>query len=509
MAAIQSTPEGADLRVRHFHDASIDVTQGLTELSKAGLVGGGLAIVFVFIFLRKLRTTVLIGIAVPISVVVTFVIIYLLRQAGATAMTLNVMSLMGLMLAVGMLLDNSIVVIESVFRHRQELGADAKTAALRGASEVAMPIIASTATTMCVFLPMIFLGSGGGGSPRRGGGFSRYMGDIGLTVCVVMVASLVVSLTVVPMVAAFLLRSETKSRDGVLQSIVRAYGRMVGFTLRHRLAFALIIGAVLFGSWKLYNSIERTFAPPSEGRQVDLFIDTPRRYSLEQRKVLFDEVYELLDSKREQWEIADIAHSFRRSGGRSRSRYGGGSRFEIYLIGEDESKKPTADIRDEIREALPVKAGVTFKIAQSMHGPRGDSGGVTMELVGDELEVLEMLTPRITDQLAQLPFLRDVDTSLESGDEEIRLSVNRERALQAGLSTQAVAQTVSSALSSRSLSYFKTEDREIGLVMQYREQDRETLEQLKKMPVFQSEGALPISSLASFDVEKGGAHHPA
>ena len=504
--AIKATPEGAGLQMRAFHDTSIDVRQGLTELGRSGIIGGGLAIVFMFLFLRKFRTTLLVAMAVPLSLVTTFVIMYLGRQAALTDITLNVMSLMGLMLAIGMLLDNSIVVIESIFRHRQELGADAKTAALCGASDVAMPIIASTATTMCVFLPLIFL-TGSSGGP---GSFTRFMGDIGTTVCLVMVASLIVALTVVPMIAALLLRSETKRRFKLLDRVIELYGTTIRFTLRHRILFTGVIALMLVGSWQLFNSIERSYQRPSQGRQATIFVDSPKRMGMDERLELYGEIYDLLDVKREEWEIADIAHSIGRGGGRSRG-YGGGNRFEVYLTPEEKAKLTTDEIQDRIREALPVRAGVTYKLSRTQFGPHGmGSSGIEMDLVGDDLDILKLLVPQIEQRLEQIPFLTDVDNSLESGDDEVRVTVNRERALQGGLSSQAVAMTVNGALSSRSLAYFKTREREVGMVMQYREEDRQTLDQLRKLSVFvddgQGEGGrvpLPVSSLASFEITAG------
>ena len=506
LEAIGRTPEGAGLEARHFHDTSVDVRLGLTELGRSGLIGGGLAIVFMFLFLRKFRTTLLVALAVPLSLVMTFVMMYLGRQAGVTEITLNVMSLMGLMLAIGMLLDNSIVVIESIFRHRQELGADAKTAALRGASDVAMPIICSTMTTMCVFVPLIFFGGGGGGP----GSFSRFMGDIGTTVCVVMLGSLVISLTVVPMIAAILLRSESKRRFKLLDRMNGLYGKTLGFTLRHRFIFTMVIGALLYGSVVLYNNIERSYNQPSQGRALTVFVETPRQMGMDERLTLYEEVYALLDSRRDEWEIVDIAHQVRRGGGRSRG-YGGGNRFEIYLKPEEVSELSTDEVTELIREAMPRRVGVLFKLARTEFGPPGSGrSGMDVELIGDDVGTLELLVPRITERLRQIPIVGDIDNSFESGDDEIRVSVNRERALQGGLSSQAVAMTVSGALSSRSLAYFKTAEREIGMVMQYREEDRETLDQLKKMPVLvadpNGEGAgatLPISSLASFRVQSG------
>ncbi len=506
LGAIRETPEGEGLEFRHFHDTSVDVRQGLTELGRSGVIGGGLAIVFMFLFLRKFRTTLLVALAVPLSLVMTFVMMYLGRQAGVTEITLNVMSLMGLMLAIGMLLDNSIVVIESIFRHRQELGADAKEAALRGASDVAMPIICSTLTTMCVFVPLIFFGGGGRG------GFSRFMGDIGTTVCVVMLGSLVISLTVVPMIAAILLRSESKRRFRLLDRIGEIYGATLGFTLRHRFVFTVLIGALLFGSWQLYNGIERSFDRPSQGRALTIFVDMPRQMGMDERLELYDEVHGLLAANRQEWEIADIAHQVRRGGGRSRG-FGRGNRFEVYLEPEESSELSVDEVTERIREALPQRVGVQFKLARTEFGPPGAGrSSIDMELIGDDPEILELLAPRITERLTRIPVVGQVDNSLESGDDEVRVSVDRERALQGGLSSQGVAMTVNSALSSRSLAYFKTAEREIGMVMQYREEDRETLDQLKKMPVRVSspdgsgdEVTLPISSLASFAVRSGPA----
>ncbi len=211
--AIKSLPEAEGLQINIYRDDSEDVRNGLNELRNTGLLGGALAVLFMYLFLRRFRSTLLVAIAIPVSVVVTFVFMYLSRQAGWTDLTLNIMSLMGLMLSIGMLVDNSIVVIESIFRHHEDLGEDARTATLHGASEVALPIAASTLTTVCVFLPMVFLSSGGR--------FAIFMTNIGLTVVVVMAASLVVAVTVVPMVAARILGGERAREGAAMEPLLR------------------------------------------------------------------------------------------------------------------------------------------------------------------------------------------------------------------------------------------------------------------------------------------------
>lgn len=489
MAEILALEQAAGLRWQPFHDASIEVRQGLAQLRNAGLFGGGLAILAVFVFLRRLRTTLLVAVAIPVSVVATFAAMYLLRQGGLSDITLNVVSLAGLMLALGMLVDNSIVVIESIFRHRNELGEDARTAALTGASEVALPILASTATTLCVFLPIIFLG---------GGGFMQtYMKNIATTICIVIAASLLVALTVVPMVAVLVLDRQETRPPGLISRLRDAYAAVLRFTLRHRGAFVLVIVALLAGAGYLFTTIERAFSSGGEERQIVLSVDTPRQYSFEQTKALYDELYAIFDSRREELEIADIVHSYDRGNGRSRGGWGGSRRFELYLTDESAAQRTTAEIRDSVRRLLPRRPGVDLQIAAGRH--RSGSGGIEIELSGDDLAVLERLSGQLSARLERLPMLEDVDTSLESGDEEIHVRVREDRVSQAGLSSSMLAATVANSLSSRAISQYRTGDREVDIILQYREDQRETLDQLRRVPVMQAGAPLPLAAVAEFE----------
>ncbi len=493
VAEVLELPQAEGLAWRPYHDASIEVREGLAQLRNAGLFGAGLAVLAVFAFLRRVRTTLLVALAMPVSVVATFAAMYLMRQGGISDITLNVVSLAGLMLALGMLVDNSIVVIESIFRHRNELGEDSRQAALKGASEVALPILASTATTLCVFLPIIFL---------SGSGFMQtYMKNIATTICLVIAASLLVALTVVPMAAVLLLERQEARPPGLISRWRDNYARVLAFTLHHRGPFVISIVAMLAGAVYLFGTIDRSFSSGGEERQVIISVDTPRQYSFEQTRALYQELYDLFDARREELEIADITHSYDRGTGRSRGGWGGNRRVEIYLTDESEAKTTTAEIRDRVRELLPKRAGVGLRIAQSRH--RSGSGGIEIELSGDDLGVLEQLSARLTAQLETMPILKDIDTSLESGDEEIHVLVRRDRASQAGVSSAAVAATVSSSLSSRAVSHLRSADREVDIIVQYREDERETLDQLKTVPVFGAGLPLPLSALADFEQVAG------
>lgn len=495
IAVLAADPKWQGHRVRIYHDSSEDVKKGLAQLRNAGFVGGALAIVAVFLFLRRVRTTFLVGVAIPMSVVFTFVLIFLIREAGWSTITLNVVSLMGLVLALGMLVDSSIVVIEAIYRRMERFDEDAPTAALRGASEVALPIIASTVTTLCVFVPVIFVSS-------SGGFFARYLVEVGTTICIVMVASLLVALTVVPMMAALVLAKEKPKAARFLHHLERGYGGTLRTTLRFRWLGLIAAGLMLWGSWHLFSGIERSFAGRTQERQVTINVDTPRNYSLQQTEALFNEIRGLLMAKKDELDIADVTSEYPTGSGRSRGGFRGGRRFELHLKDESESKLTTREVRDKVREMMPVKAGVELRIGQSRRRG-GGGGGVELELSGDDIAVLELIAREVAAQMAQIPGIDDVDLSLESGEQEMMVRVDRARALQAGLSTQAVAQTVQTALSDRNVSYLSSDDREVDISMLFREEAEATLGQLRGVEVHGTGGSASLETLADFEAVPG------
>jgi HAE1 family hydrophobic/amphiphilic exporter-1 len=333
-----------------------------------------------------------------------------------------------------------------------------------------------------------------------GGWMQTYFENIATTVCIVMTASLLVALTVVPLVAVHLLRTQEPRPPGLVARFTGRYGRLLEATLHHRGVFVLVIAGLLWGSIHLFGTIERSFSQGSEERQVTIQVDTPRQYSLEQTEALFREVYDLLEARREELDIADITYEYDRSTGRSRGGWRGGRSIEVYLVDESEGRLTTSEAQEAIRELLPVKAGVNLRIAAE--GRRGSSG-IEVELAGDDVIVLELLARQVAARLAQNPMLRDIDTSLESGDEEIWVGPTGDRLVQAGMSSQSLAFTVNNTLSSRAVSHFQVGDREVDVVIQYREDERETLDQLKNVPVFTAEGPVPLGALADFEVVAG------
>ncbi len=498
MEEIAAIPRYEDIAMRYIQDSSLDVRGGLSQLTVAGLFGGGLAMIILLLFLQKVRTTLLVAVAIPLSIITTFVIMYLGRQAGAVDTTLNVISLFGLMVAVGMLADPAIVVIDSISRHFTEYKEDSRTAAIHGASAVTMPIIAGAATTMCVFVPLVFLGA-------TMGGFFRIFTDFGFTLSVVIVASLLVALTVVPMMAGVVLRNERRVYSRTMRLLGRLHGKVIRRTLHHRFVSLTVAIGLLGVAWFLYQNIERSSFDNTVEREVTINVDVPRAYSLDETREVMESVAALIEERREELEIADVVYEFRRGGGRSRRGGfgGGGRRFELYLVDESESERSVQEITDEIRGMLPTIAGVNFRIAESRGRGPGRGGGIRLDLKGDDMDVLELVSGRVVERLAALPWIRDVDTSLESGTEELHVSPNAERALTSGAGTFAVAQTVRSALTSRPVGTIESDQREVDIVVQYPEEQREQLDHLRRMPVFVGEARVPVGAMADFQMVSG------
>ena len=538
------------LDIRITRDRAEQILGELNTLKDSALLGSFLAVGIIFLFLRSIRSTIVIAVAIPVSVCCVFTGIYVAREFFGSVITLNMVSMMGLMLAVGMLVDPAVVILESIFRRRQEEGEGPMDAAVRGTGEVGMAVIASSLTTMCVFIPFFFLSTGR---------VSRWMGDAGLTICIAVAVSTIVSLAVIPLASSRLFRDGLQRYDGLLKIVVAAlitfaigwkmnsvgwdgmaaWGRttgaralektagmepstaavlgvgtlvvaaliwqfrrkgmrssyvgLLGWTLDHRnVTVAAGVGLMGFGIW-LYTNIEQRGTPWQSERRVDLTVDMERSFSLEEVDALFKEIEQDLLSHAAEIDMEALSTRIRRRGGTIRAR----------LVEADQGNLSTMQASAAIRRRMPERVGVTYKMGRS-RGWAGPELGVEVQLKGISAAVLEVLAEDVKAQMARLPGVLDVDTSLEDGEEEIQVTVDREQALGYGLSAREVATTISSALGERRSSSFKAPEREIGIVLQLEEADRVSLEQLKNTNFDgRNDSRVQLAALADFHYAKG------
>ena len=295
----QSDPSLNSMDILYYRDQSEDILGSLKGLSLAGIIGGLLAVTILLFFLRKFRSTIIIGIAIPMSIVFTFSLMYISRTLFHSSISINIISLSGLMMAVGMLVDNGVVVLENIFRLRQEKGYSPLKAAVDGSKEVALAVTASTLTTLVVFASVGFIS----------GSFGRFMKDFALTISLALIASLLVSLTFIPLAGSRLLKGKTKEKARWLIKLTSTYEKIIRFTIKNLATKLLMVGiaiVVLISAIFMFLSIEQEYMPRSEERQVELNVYMPRSFTLNQMISLFNTYEDILKRNKKEMAIKNM-----------------------------------------------------------------------------------------------------------------------------------------------------------------------------------------------------------
>ncbi|MCR4344279.1 MAG: efflux RND transporter permease subunit [Candidatus Scalindua sp.] len=492
---IKVDPRMKRLEIYVYRDRSQAILERLKSLRNAGILGGVLVVAILFFFLRNVRSALIITAAIPISVLCTFCLMFLMRKFAGSEVTLNIISLTGLMLAVGMMVDPAVVVLENIFRHKQEKNLGLREAAILGSSEVGVAVIAATATTICVFIPLVFL------SKSRMGAF---MHDFGISICSALVSSLFVALTLIPLVASRFLHcpessnstaehSNTirKPESSLIKKLTINYTRFVELTLRFRWITVVVAILIVVFAFYLYGKLETEVAGQGIYRESRLQVDVPRSYSIDDTKILFERLEGVLRENKEELEIETISSDFDRSEGT----------LSVYFVKQEVAKRPVSVLEKEMRSLFPVIPGVKYR-----KGFRRGGGGseISLEIKGRNINTLTRLSDDIKDRLASMADLSDVQTNLEKGKDEIVVSIDRDKVKRYGLTSERVAFGIAGSLGNRAVSKFKIEDEEIDIVLQLKEEDRQRLDQLKNLESENSEEkGVVLGRVVDFEQRRG------
>jgi HAE1 family hydrophobic/amphiphilic exporter-1 len=491
MAQIKETqPELQNMTFVFYRDQSEDILQSLKALSLSGIIGGLLAVFVLLFFLRKFRTTVIIAVAIPMAMVFTFSFMYLYRTLFGTNISINIISLSGLMMAVGMLVDNSVVVLENIFRLRQEKNLSPMKASITGASEVALAVTASTLTTLVVFISLTFMSQTG---------FARFMKDFALTISLALIASLVVSLSFIPLAGSRLLSGKAREKARWLVKLTSIYERIISFTIKNWKTKLLVVGlaaGIFFTSYQIFKSIEREYMSSSDEREIDISINMPRSFTLEQMKALFKNFEELLLSRKEELAIKYLTTEF----GTRNLRQG---RFRGSLELALEEKGPSVtEIKERLKELLPRRAGIEYEYGQRF-GRGGHFHGISVELIGLDYSTLTELAPMVIEKLQTVKNVEDITSDLEGGETQLMIEVDRQKAESSGVDSRMVARTISSSISERPIGKFKTENREIDIILKIQGKGGFTEEDLRNISLPTQSNRIPLSAVTTFSYGVG------
>ena len=502
---LKELPPGVDIRV--VMDQSGFINNSVRNVVRNAIAGGILAVLILYVFLRNFRSTMIIAAAIPISIVATFVLIYF---AG---LTLNIMSLGGLALGVGMLVDNAIVVLENIFRHRQE-GLGRVEAAGFGTEEVAGAVTASTLTTMVVFLPIIFVE----------GIAAQFFRELALTVSFSLFASLLVALSLLPMLSSRMLRVEgaevllggeglsRRFPGGVLAWLGRAFDWLntsYRFLLRGALARRRLVVAVAAGAFVaslfVVPLVGMEFVPRMDTGEFSVEIKLPDGAVLAETEKVVSRVEALVNEIPERETVFTTvgAITSMMRGNEAGSELG---KVEVRLVPRRLRGRPVNQVVEEVREKVSRIPGAEFKVNAASGFVGGDWAGapITVILKGDDLEVLRRLAEEVAGRVRQVPGTRDVDYGLAQGQPEVQVRVNRDKAAAYGLGLAQVASTVRTAISGQVATRYRVGGDEIDVRVRLQPESRRDLRDLENLVVASPLGVqVPLREVAGLVVARG------
>ena len=497
-----SLPE--DVRLVEVFASGDFINQAIQNVWQIALIGGLLAILVLLAFLRNLPTTLIVTVSIPLSIIVTVIAMYFFN------LTLNMLSLGGLALGIGMLVDNSIVIIENIFRYR-ESGTKASEAARHGTQEMANAIIASTLTTVAVFLPLVLFIRGLARELFR---------DLAFTVTFSLLASLVVALTLIPMLSSKVRRvkikkkssallnveEELEGRGGVLRLLDRIYRGVLGWSLRHRWVIILLVLALFGGSLALVPRVGLELIPETDQGYITLNIETPVGTDIDTTRRAVDKIYPIV---REQVpEIEKILIQTGTGGGMLGGESSNRASIQVTLVEQNRRDRGDKQIIEALRLAVADVPGAEISFSSGF-GPGGGGGGfggsqLSISVQGYDLEQGSILAEQIKAIMEKVETVKDVEVSREEGLPEYRIRVDRNRAAQFGLTAAQVGTTIRRAFAGESAATVLYEGEEVEVQVRFREQDRLSSGDIDQISVVTPTGiSVPLSNLVSVQREYG------
>lgn len=475
-SGIAADPALAGISLLVFEDQAAQITSGLAGIRTEGLLGALLAVFVLFLFLRRVDTTSIVSLTIPMSIIAAAIILYF---AGRS---LNVLSMMGMMLGVGLLVDDAIVVLESIVREHGR-GLRAKAAAIVGAHAVSGPVIASTITTAVVFLPTVV----GAKNPM-----SIWLGEIGLALSLTVLCSLFISLTLIPLVSSRLLARRASVAPRWTERLADAYGRLLRATLRRRwitagVAAAFLVSAVLPFFLGLSTAV---FAGLNRNRIFLAYEFSDFHYRADAERVV-DRVEDALRPLREPLGIESVYSYFAENEAQTVLSFGDEH------VSDDEG----AELRGRIREALPTLPGVRILFGDDDRDTGGSSMFFRVNLYGDDSGELTAFAERTAEVLASVEGVTDIESREESPRREVVVRPRLEEAALYGITPRDLSDIFGFSLGGRRLRRFQTGEREVEVLLTMSQQDVSRVEDLRNFTLIGDGGApVHLGSLADFEV---------
>jgi len=474
---IKSDILGERIRLIETYNQADSIKQAIDGVKKTLIYGAFLAILILWVFLRDTRSTFIIALSIPISVIGTFICMLFLK------ITMNVMTLSGLAIGVGMLVDNSIVVLENIHRHK-ETGSKLTKAVILGAQEMALAIMASTMTTIVVFLPIVFLSND-----------TRILyAGLALTVTFSLISSWFVSMSLVPMLSAHLPqfglfrniikekapppKKATKFKKPFIERLRNGYRRLLVGAIRRRYLLAIISTVVfIWAIYMLWFRIEKEFVGTTEQQDFTVFVELPTGAKLDISNQAVSDIEEILETVPEVKQFSSRIEKW-------------SSKVYVKLIPLKERARSVKEIVDDLRvrvEDVERKYREAFIYFEEAH--EIETNEIIIEIFGYNYNTLNELAISMLTRIQTIPGLIDLKIRWRKGRPEWELKVNRERAGLYGFTVDEIANVVHAQMRGLRATLFHTQAQEVEVIGRLQEKDRRTLDQLRKLSITKEDGS--------------------
>lgn len=461
------------------------IERSIANVSRSVMYGGGLAIVVLLFFLRNLRSTLVIALSIPVSVIATFALLYF------GGFTLNLMTLGGLALGIGIMVDSSIVVLENIFRRRRENNESPAEAAVKGTGEVATAIVASTITTLVIFVPLIFVRGVSGVLFR----------ELAYVIMFALICSLLISFTVVPMLASRLLKFSSGQgparawftvpaalAEGAYNWLGTRYHILLQQALAHRLLTIVCALAVLGASLLLLPFIGTEFLPPSDEGEVrvtgEMEIGTRLELVDRQTRLMEDIVIKAVPET-----ISSVA-----SVGSWRAEQASQGQINLSLTPSAARKRSNVEIAEDLRKRLD---GAVPGMKIRTRAPQGQfllerllggDEGLTVEIRGYDLVTLDGLASRVAEAIADVPGITDVDTSFDVGIPQQEIRVDRDKIADLGLSVRDITTILETAVAGSKAGEFRAEGDSYRILVQLKDAEKRSMDEILNLTLTTGSG---------------------
>ena len=488
---------GDKVKAEIVMDQSKFINESINSTARTLMEGALLAVLIIFLFMRNLRSTVIVGMAIPLSLMATFIVLFY------NGSTLNSITLGGLALGIGRMIDDSIVVFENIYRHRS-LGLPAREAALKGTSEVGGAVLASTLTLIAVFLPI----------GLTGGISGVLFKPLALTICVAIACSLLVSLTVVPFMSSRMLTDKAMERQEAgrgfvsgqfhrladwLDGLGEKYKIWLAWTLGHRRLVMLSVVVLIVLALGMSPLVGAEFMPKSDSGQIDITLEADKGSRLED----VDKLAAQVETKLSKNPAVDIIYASVGSSGATASMSGSNeASFMVQLVPKSE-RKGAEQVAEEIRQSLKDISGAKTTVTASSGISMGSGGAVALNIRGDDLDTLRTLSKQVVDIVEKVPGTRNVSSSLEDGNPEVQIRIDRQRAMAFGLTPAQVSSEIRMAVDGTTVSKYRSDGSEIDVTITSNKKESSDMDTLKQLTILTAQGSIPLNEIASFELSTG------